>query len=290
MNMATSKPGILLTAALLASASLHGCAPAGNQATKAVAGTSTTPRRADGKPDLNGVWADPHDGGIQLTQVAADGSGTSVVASRVGGLYSGEIDGAVLRKGDRNKPMYRPEHWQKVRNLELHRQEEDPELKCQPWAWGVPHLGQPQQIVHQDNQLVFLYSGGGTSSSYPNVYRVIPLNRPHNAERVSQDTARGDSVGHWEGDTLVVDTIGLNDETWLTGRLGYFHSTDLHVVERFTRAADKIKYEVIVEDPKILLEPWVWAPRTMTFNPNPDAMLLEDFPCSERDSAYTEVR
>ena len=288
MKITISRPGILLTAALLVSASLQGSAQVGTQATKPVAGTTATPRRADGKPELNGVWTEPLQG-VQ-GQVEADGSGTSLLTSRMGGLYSVEIDGAVLRKGDRNKPMYRPEYWQKVRHLELHRQEEDPELKCQPWAWGVPHLGQPQQIVHQDNLLVFLYAAGGQSTSYPNVYRVIPLNRPHNAERVSQDTARGDSVGHWEGDTLVVDTIGLNDETWLTGRLGYFHSTDLHVVERFTRAADKIEYEVIVEDPKILLEPWVWAPRTMTFNPHPDAMLLEDFPCSERDSAYTEVR
>ena len=288
MNMTVVKPVILLTAALLTSVSLQGSAQVGNQAAKSVAGTSTTPRRADGKPDLNGVWTEP----LQGTQgrIEANGSATSVLTSRMGGLYSAEIDGAVLRKGNRNKPTYRPEYWEKVRYLELHSQQEDPELKCQPWLWGVPHLGQPQQIVHQDNQLVFLYSGGGTSSSYPNVYRVIPLNRPHNAERVSQDTARGDSVGHWEGDTLVVDTIGLNDDTWLTGHLGYFHSTDLHVVERFTRAADKIKYEVIVEDPKVLLEPWVWTPRTMTLNPKPDAMLLEEFPCNERDAAYTPVR
>jgi hypothetical protein len=64
-------------------------------------------------------------------------------------------------------------------------------------------------------------------------------------------------VGHWEGDTLVVDVIGFNDETWLAGT-GTFHSEDLHVVEKFKRVDyNTIQYEATIEDPKVLTKPWV---------------------------------
>jgi hypothetical protein len=67
----------------------------------------------------------------------------------------------------------------------------------------------------------------------------------------------GDPVGHWEGDTLVVDVIGFNDRTWLQGT-GTFHSEDLHLTERYTRVSkDRIDYEVKIEDPKVLTKPWV---------------------------------
>jgi hypothetical protein len=116
------------------------------------------------------------------------------------------------------------------------------------------------------------------------------MNRPHDPDRVAQETSLGDAVGHWEGDTLVVDTTGFNDETWLTGRQGYIHSTSLHVIERFTRQGNQIKYEVTVEDPEMLVQPWVWAPRTMALNPDPNAMLPEVYPCSERDVQFSAIR
>src|SRR5438270_16651 len=108
--------------------------------------------------------------------------------------------------------------------------------------------------------------------------------------RPSSHLVRGDYVGHWEGDRLVVDTIGFNDENWLTAKLGYFHITDLHVVERFTRRGNKMEYQVTVDDPKVLLQPWIWEPRTMALNPDPNAKLPEDYPCSERDVDDTDVR
>jgi len=285
MKARLSLPRALMVAALLTS--MPGCSKVESEAAKPVAGTST-PRRADGKPDLNGMWTDRFTGRDRLNgQIDAKGSVVATpINSRTGGLYAAEIDGSVMRKGDRNKPMYKPEYWEKVRGLELHALQDDPEFTCHPW--GVPRIGEPQQIVQQDNQLVFLYAGASTAD--PSVYRVIRVNRAHDPERVSEQSSRGDSVAKWEGDTLVVDTLGFNDETWLTGRLGYIHSTDLHVVERFTRTGNKMKYEVIVEDPTVLLAPWVWEPRMMTFNPDPNAILPEDFPCSERDASYTPVR
>ena len=66
----------------------------------------------------------------------------------------------------------------------------------------------------------------------------------------------GDSVGHWEGDTLVVDVTGFNDKTWLSG-VGTFHSEKLHVVEKFTRKdMNTIVYEDTVEDPVVFTGPW----------------------------------
>ena len=66
----------------------------------------------------------------------------------------------------------------------------------------------------------------------------------------------GDSVGRWEGDTLVVDVTGFNDRTWLTGT-GTFHSESLHVTERYTRVdKDQINYEATMDDPNVFTRPW----------------------------------
>jgi hypothetical protein len=85
----------------------------------------------------------------------------------------------------------------------------------------------------------------------------------------------GYTVGHWDNDTLVLDSIAFNDQTWLA-RGGFFHSDRMRVIERFTRQGDEILYEVTVEDPEVLVEPWVMTPRVLRLNPNPDAGLLPE--------------
>jgi len=66
----------------------------------------------------------------------------------------------------------------------------------------------------------------------------------------------GWSIGHWEGDTLVVDVTGMNDQTWFD-RAGDFHSDALHVVERYTlRSPDVLMYEATIEDPQVFSRPW----------------------------------
>ena len=268
--------------ALLASAPLYGCA---GERAKSEGDATATPRRANGKPDLNGVWTNHlYEGAGKEASVDEDGNPYTHFASRTGGLYAIEIDGKVVNKGRRNKPMYRPEYWEKVRYLEAHALQEDLGFLCAPW--GVPRVGSPQQIVQQDDLIVFLYAGLAGS---PNPVRPILLNREHNPARVAMQVSMGDSVGRWDGDTLVVDTIGLSDETWITALLGYFHTTSMHVVERFTREGNKLKYEVTVEDPEVLLEPWVWEPRTVELNPKPDIVIPEDFPCIEKDAPFTPV-
>jgi hypothetical protein len=90
-----------------------------------------------------------------------------------------------------------------------------------------------------------------------------------------ESTYMGYAVGRWEGDTLVLDSISFVDSTWL-GRGGFFHSAQMWVVEKFTRKGNEILHEVTVEDPEVLVEPWVMAPRTLRLNPDPDAGLLPE--------------
>jgi hypothetical protein len=109
------------------------------------------------------------------------------------------------------KPLYKPEYWAQVRENDANGNELDPEFKCR--LYGVPRLGAPAQIIRSKDQVVLLYAGGFAGQ---NTFRVVPTDgRPHNPERVKQETWKGDPVGHWEGDTLVIDAVGFTDESWL---------------------------------------------------------------------------
>jgi hypothetical protein len=84
---------------------------------------------------------------------------------------------------------------------------------------------------------------------------------------------------------MVIDSIGFNSSSWLdTG--GYFHSENLHVVERLTRNGNTLTWQVTADDPDVLLKPWVWEPRTVRLNTDPAAVLPESLPCSERDHLH----
>ena len=93
---------------------------------------------------------------------------------------------------------------------------------------------------------------------YGHTYRTIPLDgRPHLGENIK--LWMGDSRGHWEGNTLVVDVTNNNDQTWFD-IVGSFHSDALHTVERWTFVSpDKIDFEVTIEDPKVFTRPWKMA-------------------------------
>jgi len=104
------------------------------------------------------------------------------------------------------------------------------------------------QIIQAPGRVVFLYE-------YGHHYRSIPLdNRPHLP--ADMKLWMGDSRGHWEGKTLVVDVTNHNDQTWLD-QVGAFHSSALHVVERWTLAApDRLDYEASIEDPAVFTQVW----------------------------------
>ena len=87
----------------------------------------------------------------------------------------------------------------------------------------------------------------------------------------------GHSIGKWEGDTLVIDSIAFVDSTWF-GRGGLFHSGDMRIVERFTRTGNQILHEMTIHDPESLVEPWVMPTRTLTLN-NTDQVIPERNHC-----------
>ena len=139
---------------------------------------------------------------------------------------------------------------------------------CKPL--GVPQsfvTPYPFQIVQTPKLILMIFE-------YPNAIRWIPTDG--RAHPVDPDPSwMGDSVAHWEGDTLVVDSVGFNDKTEVSG---YMHTEDLHVVERYRRLENgSLEYNVTVEDPNVFARPWVLPARTLPFRP--EAERVEEFVC-----------
>jgi hypothetical protein len=230
------------------------------------AASKPTPRAADGHPDLNGVWH--HFFGIGTIEKV----GESFV---VGGAFSQKSGALYATPLNDAKPEYKPAFAAKAKTLNENQVKEDPALHCMPP--GVPRLGPPHQIVHTPKQAIFLYA-----DNTGNQWRVIPLDgRPHGTDPELAATYNGDSVGHWEGDTLVVDVTRLTDETWM-GDNGFLHSRKLHVIERLRRVGDTIQYQVTAEDPDALQKPWTLS-RTLTLQPD---ALEEAAPCVDKDAGH----
>jgi hypothetical protein len=244
----------------------------GQQAGKTPEATpKPTPRTADGHTDLSGVWVAGN------PSIRTDQSSIKVVLPLAGVNQDKDNVFAALdrisvteRAKDPNKPPYKPELLAKVKDLEVRQSQEDPAFYCKPA--GVPRMGPPAQIVQLPDKLVFLYA--------TNLFRLIPINVSH---RTDIDTSyMGDSVAKWDGETLVVDVNNLNDDTWL-GADGYFHTEAIHVIERFTRTGDAMRYEVTVEDPNVFTRPWTMNPRNLRLGNRP---LEEGPPCVEKDAEH----
>jgi hypothetical protein len=237
-----------------------------------------TPRTADGKPDFSGYW-----GELSLEQYKIASPTASIADGPEGGDGSGaaftwwithfEMDAQVGIRAQTNRPIYKPEYWDKIRANDWdYSRKHDPGNRCLP---GVPRLGLPQKIVQTPNEMVFLYER-------LNRFRIIPTdNRPHNETRSQIPSWFGDSVGHWEGDTLVIETTGLIDQSWL-GPSGYVHTEDTKVTERMHRDGNTLFLETTVEDP-MLLQPWQMTPVSVKLNPDPTAAFAEEL-CDDRDS------
>ena len=227
------------------------------------------PRTAEGLPDLNGTW----DNGSGIDFVRPQNIDGSICVTGCPQPESAPTPAAVRLPPDR--PNYRPEFMEKVRDLEARQVEEDPVLRCR--NPGLPRIGPPDKIVQIPGQIVFLYDDVNG-----NYFRIIPTDGRDYRTGV-EETYLGDSVGHWEGDTLVVETVNLIDETWLTDD-GSFHTGDLRVVERLTRTGgDTLEWQATSHDPEVLAEPWVQRTRTAYLT---DQELVEAAPCIERDLAH----
>ena len=267
-----------LVAAVTAAALLWAPAHAAQRApARNTDGARPTPSTADGHPDLNGVWNGGAGGGGALADEAGENGITVRFNARGGTPVNFERDNTLMRRMDPNRPLYRPEFWEKVQYLDQNGSAEDPTYSCMPE--GVPRIGPPSKIVQTPTEMIFLYQGRNT-------FRVIPTDgRPHSPEDALEGTWNGESLGRWEGDTLVVDSIGFNDASWLDVA-GHFHSEQMHVTERIRREGNTLTWQATVEDPVVLLKPWVMNARTVRLNPNPKAVLEEALPCSERDLAH----
>ena len=126
-----------------------------------------------------------------------------------------------------------------------------------PQSWGVPYQF---QILQGANYVAIFHE-------YPGTFRIIPTDgSPHPVD--PDPSWLGDSVGRWEGDTLVVDTIGFNDKTELQG---FRHTESLHMIEKFRRTElDVLQYEVTIEDPNVFEKPYTLT-RTFALATRPEA-------------------
>jgi hypothetical protein len=204
------------------------------------------PRMANGKPDLSGVYNNsvPNAGG---------GRGANAAGGR-GGNPNGNA-APVLKPG--------AEKFKVVRGPNDAGQYADCMPVAPPQAFSVPYQF---QIVQSAHHVIILHE-------YPGTFRIIPTDgSSHPAD--PDPTWLGDSVGHWDGDTLVVDTIGFNDKTEING---YRHTDALHLVERFSRPEyDVVQYEATIEDSNVFASPWKV---TRSFGLRTDLAKIDEFVC-----------
>jgi len=212
------------------------------------------PRAEGGHPDLNGIWQALNEANYDLEAHTARPAmalragpygpvpAASVVALGAVGAVPpslGVVDGDAI--------PYKPEALAKKKANFENWVTLDPEIKC--YLPGVPranYMPYPFQIFQNATQIFFAYEYAG---AVRNIYLKDPGPAP-------VDSWMGQSVGHWEGETLVIDVTGMNDQSWFD-RAGNFHSDALHVVERYTRTSpDVIAYEATMEDPKVFTRPW----------------------------------
>jgi hypothetical protein len=211
---------------------------------------------ADGHPDLSGVWWRGADIG---------GRGGPPLTTGRGGPQPVTFAG-----------LYQPSAKAKAKTLG---DKDDPSLDCVPTAFGTLNVslfdvGAVGQIVQTPVFVVML------TETYHG-FQLIPTDgRPH------RDTVppsyRGDAVGHWDGDTLVVDKTNFTDSNWISaeGRVSH-HSDALHIVERYRRVdAKTLEVEATLEDPKVLTAPWVVPKQTLLLAPFDQIMELA---CSAGD-------
>jgi len=204
---------------------------------------------AETHPDFSGMWTR---GATVTTPFLPPPSGPGPVRSVVTAGVKTDDNGAVYRQGDHTAPILQP--WA----AELVRAHAESEHAGKPvrsaketcWPMGVPYileLNLRAQIIDDGKQIVFLYE----ELMQP---RFARLNATHPANL--KPSWYGDSVAHWEGDTLVVDTVGLDKRSWVDG-FGTPHTDKLHVVERYRlRAPDTLEVLFTVEDPGAFTTPW----------------------------------
>lgn len=215
------------------------------------------PRTADGHPDLSGRWY-PNQAGRMLQ-----------------GAY--RIDESIMRQFDPAKtpqenPVFRPDAVEKY-------QHPTPYGSCPPG--GTPTSITTQATEHGPLELIQTPGRLWALTEFPQTIRMIPtLGKPHPAD---PDTSfNGDAAARWDGDTLVVDTVAIDTRVRniSVGRTGdanaWLHSEKEHVIERFSRPSKNyLIYQLTVEDPDVLVKPFVSAPHMWTLAQDPNDVWTE---------------
>jgi hypothetical protein len=219
-----------------------------------------TPRLADGHPDLGN----------------AKGSWNPRVIANIAGTGADPSRSPVEKIVDVPfRPWARAVYDQRIANLS----KDDPESRCLPP--GVPRLMAtpfPFQIFQLPDRILFVFEGG------THIWRAV-FTDGHSHDRQPNPSFLGNSTGHWEGDTLVVDATGFNDETWLD-QDGHPHTEALHVIERYTRTDEMtLHYEVTIDDPVAYTKPWTNS-YTIPWSPSTE---LYEYVCQENNMDLTHL-
>ncbi len=234
-----------------ASTSPAGSGGASNAALTAAVPDAPAPRLPDGTPDLAGVWV----GGGPIGDISD-------------GLMPGE---EIVMKPEAEALM-------KKRMAA-----DDPEARCLPT--GVPRVAPyPWRILQtpaygKATHLYFIFEGNIHS------YRQIFMDGRTHPDDL-EATWYGHSIGHWEGDTLVIETVGFNDQFWFDFK-GHPHTTQLRTVERYTRTSmGKLENVTTIEDPGAYVKPFT-IKFTATLRPGWDLM---EYICNENNQDVEHIR
>jgi hypothetical protein len=247
-----------------------------------------TPRLADGTPNLGrlpgekGVWNVPYIQNMAMRAIGPDGKPLAPpTGGRRGGGpgAAGDAAGPVGRGGANSEPWIPFMPWSAAiyDYNSANESKYDPEGYCLPP--GGPRLmatPYPMEIIQlpEQKRIVMIFEGA------THIWREIYMDgRPHPSGDALNPTYLGHSVGRWEGDTLVVDIVGFNENSWLD-YYGHPHTDKLHIVERFSRPhKNTLHYEAYIDDPGAYTKPFSVA-WDLPWSPNGE---LAEYICQENN-------
>ena len=239
--------------------------------------SAPAPRAADGKPDLSGVWRVAPTPLAEMKRLF----GKLVDAAESVSVPGMEIDDAnkyVINVLADFKPEDAPLRPEAARIFGERAKGDVSNPVCMPLGPVTQLLPDPHKIVQAPRQMVIMYEGDGTHRQVYTDGRGLP-------KEIEQPAWQGYSTGRWEGDTLVVETAGFNDRTWLD-IVGHPHSEALHITERYHRVDfGHMQVEVAYDDPQMYTKPFTirYAEELL-----PDTDILE-FVCNENEKDVAHV-
>src|SRR5918994_227678 len=240
-------------------------APAAPAAAQGRGAAQARPARIAGRPNLNGIYQAINTANWNLE----DHSASATAFWQLGAIFAIPAGQSVIIDNNGTIP-YTPAGLKKRAENQAGWPKSDPEAKC--YMPGIPratYMPYPFQIVQGQRDILFVYE-------YASSNRIVHMS---NHTEAPVDSWMGWSNGKWDGDTLVIEVNGFNDQTWFD-RAGNHHTEALKVTERYTLAGDNhLTYEAMIEDPKTFSKPWtIRMPLYRRIEPN--VQLLE-FKCVE---------